>query len=213
MGRKPSYICQLLADFYVISSWISQDRYKNLVQRKRFIPVVHDTGGKGMRYHLGKVLQDKTKCIIQRNFASGKHQSVYSFIIVGNVYTERRNRKAISRIIKITSFIKCFLVMRVLLQTVHNIPGIFAGTQNGIGEITQVPASGSNDGKIHADQHHWIWNDRSGKIQKLLNRSVSKTGIHQRLIPLVIKDKNILKFIKNSVNRKVFRDDTHIWLG
>ena len=25
--------------------------------------------------------------------------------------------------------------------------------------------------------------------------------------------KNILKFIKNSVNRKVFRDDTHIWLG
>ena len=213
MGRKPSYICQLLADFYVISSWISQDRYKNLVQRKRFIPVVHDTGGKGMRYHLGKVLQDKTKCIIQRNFASGKHQSVYSLIIIGNVYAERRNRKAISGIIKVSGFIKSFLIMGILFQTVNNSPGIFVGTQNGIGKIAQIPASGGNDSKIHTDQHHWVGNNGSGKIQKFLNRSVPKTGIHQRLIPSVIKDKNFLKFVKNGIGRKIFRNDAHVWLS
>ena len=106
------------------------------MQRKSFIPVVHDTCGKCMRYHLGKVLQDETKGVIQRNFTSGKHQSVYGLVIVGNVYTERRNRKAISRIIKISGFIKSLFVMRILLQAVHNSPGIFSGTQNRIGKIT-----------------------------------------------------------------------------
>ena len=166
-----------------------------------------------MRYHLGKVLQDETKGVIQRNFTSGKHQSVYGLVIVGNVYTERRNRKAISRIIKMTSFIKCFLVMRVLLQTVHNIPGIFAGTQNGIGKIAQIPASGGNDSKIHTDQHHWIGNNGSCKIQKLLDRCVPETGIHQGLIPLIIEDKNILNPVKDNIDWSIFRDDTHVWLS
>ena len=43
MGRKPSHICQLLTDFYIISSGISQNGHKNLMQRKSFIPAVHDS--------------------------------------------------------------------------------------------------------------------------------------------------------------------------
>ena len=65
----------------------------------------------------------------------------------------------------------------------------------------------------HTDQHHWVGNNGSGKIQKFLNRSVPKTGIHQRLIPPVIKDKNFLKFVKNGIGRKIFRNDAHVWLS
>ena len=136
MGRKPPYICQLLTDFYIISSGICQNGHKNLMQRKSFISAVHDTCGKCMGYHLGKVLQNKTKRIIQGNLTFGKHQPVYCFIIIGDIYAKRRSSKAISRIIKISGFIKSFFVMRILLQAVHNSPGIFSGTQNRIGKIT-----------------------------------------------------------------------------
>ena len=102
--------------------------------------------------------------------------------------------------------------MRILLQAVYNGPGIFSGTQNRIGKITQIPVSGCNDSKIHTDQHHWIGDNGSCKIQKLLYRSVPKTGIHQGLIPLIIEDKNILKSVKNSTDRKILGDDTHVWL-
>ena len=106
------------------------------MKRKSFIPAVHDTCGKCMGYHLGKVLQNKTKRIIQGNLTFGKHQPVYCFIIIGDIYAKRRSSKAISRIIKISGFIKSLFVMRILLQAVHNGPGIFSGTQNRIGKIT-----------------------------------------------------------------------------
>lgn len=58
------------------------------MQRKSFIPAVHDSCGKCMGYHLGKVLQNKTKRIIQGTSPS-ENISLYTALSLLEIFTQR----------------------------------------------------------------------------------------------------------------------------
>ena len=174
---------------------------------------MHDTCGKCVRYHLGQIFQNEAKSIIQRSFPFREHQPVYSFIIIGDVHTESWNSEIIPWIVEISFFVKSFFVVGILFQAVDQSPGIFAGAQNGIGEISKRPFPGGNDREIHADQHHGIGDDTVCQFHKFHYGSISEAGIDKGLVPLVINKKYLLQLIENCINRNVLRNHTQIRLG
>ena len=210
MGREPAAGSDLLADLDIIGVGLCEQGSENLMQGIAGGVAAHQPGRKGVGHHLGEVFQDEAKGIVQRDAAFCDQQAVGRPPASGDVDAQGGGGKLIAGIIEISGLIKRLLVIGILLETGNNVSGFLAGTQHGFLQIPHIHLFCCYDGKIHADQQHGIGNHTVCQVKEGLDGGVFQAGIHQRLVPSVVEQKNFLKLCEDVRRVCLFRKDAEV---
>lgn len=186
MGGKPAGGYQLLTDLHIVRAGSGKECQKDLVECIRAVTALDYICGKRVGDHLCQIFQKESEGVVKRYFSFGDHQAEHRFAGSGDIDTELRCSHLIARIIEIAGSVKGFFIIDILFERIDDRLCCLGGSKDGIFQLSVGELFGGNDRKVLACYHHGIGDDRVCQIQKFLDGTVGKTGIHKTLVPAVI---------------------------